>query len=340
MPLPGDRIPVTVVAGGSGSGKSRLIMQLRAAISPQQRWALLSNSGTLAPHDSTDAGHMFHVAGGCACCVAGPAFRVTLVRLLRAGPWQGLHIEVDPAGHPHTLVDQLRMPPFDQYLTVTQLLLTLRESESTLYGAGADASLGADATPNPAAFATAARLAFATDFLLRTEPGPASPFAAWLESAAPWPRLERAAGRRLVPADSDLPAELPGWRVFSALQSGRTADEFDLIRQWPAHAIARRRAFKDLLAVLAGDSGVSGFQALMRTPRAWYRWSYGCGRGIGPLTFNAGPRIIEAETGWRFDNRVCVWLRPGARREAIDARVQRLDQALAGCDGLPDSAAG
>ena len=370
------KIPVTVVAGGSGSGKSRLIAQLRAARAPQQRWALLSNSGgpqtgemtpgevasaepgpgagVVLPDEVVAAGHYFRVAGGCACCVAGPAFRVTLVRLLRAGPWDHLHVEVDPTGHPHTLVDQLRSPPFDQYLTVTQLLLTLSEEESALYRAGAEpsAAVARGRLPAVAAAAAADRLAFATDFLLRTGPGdgPNSgpnpgphadstvPFAVWLESAPPWPRLERVAGRRLARADSGLPAELPGWRVFSALQPAQVPDDFDVFRQWPAETVAQRRPLKDALSALASDSGVTGFQALMRTPRAWYRWSFGRGRGTGSLTFNAGATLVEAETGWRFDNRICVWLRPGTRRPAIEARLQGLDRFLERSGGLLDPA--
>ena len=105
-----DKLPVTVVAGARGSGKSRLIAQLRAACAPGQRLAVLSNSTAAGPGDlpAVAADQWFPVAGGCACCVAGPVLRTTLVRLLRAGPWDHLHIEVDPAGHPHTLVDQLR----------------------------------------------------------------------------------------------------------------------------------------------------------------------------------------------------------------------------------------
>jgi hypothetical protein len=325
-------IPVTVVAGASRSGKSHLLAQLRAARPPAQRWAFLSNSVEAGSQDvpggPVPAEGYFHVAGGCACCIAGPAFRTTLVRLLRAGPWHRLQIEVDPAGHPHSLVDQLRTPPFDRYLTVTQLLLTLRESDSALYQSGSDL-LG-----------PGGRLGFATDFLLRTEPSadPANAFGTRLESAAPWPRLERIAGRRLARTDSGLPADLPGWRIFSALAPAQTPENFSIIRQWPAQTVAQRRPFKDLLSALASDAGITGFQALMRTPRAWYRWTFGRGGGAGPLAFDEGQRIVEAETTWRFDNRICLWLASGPRRQAVAARLQGLDRALQGPEGLLDPA--
>ena len=66
----------------------------------------------------------------------------------------------------------------------------------------------------------------------------------------------------------------------------------------------------------------------MRTPRAWYRWRFGCGRGPVALTFDEGRRIVETETAWRLDSRICLWLAPGADREAIHARLQGLDLAL------------
>jgi hypothetical protein len=259
--------------------------------------------------------------------LAGPAFRTTLVRLLRAGKWQRLHIEVDPTGHTPTLVDQLRSPPFDQYLQVTQLLLTLDGSGALPTGDAND-----PLTP-------AGRLGMATDFLLRALPDRSSPDAALLlEAAPPWPRLERIAGRRLARADSGLGPALDGWRVLSLLAPADAPESFDLLRQWPADLVALRRPIKDLLSALAADSGVTGFQALMRTERAWYRWASGRGRGSGPLAFDAGPGVVETETAWRFDNRICIWLAPGARRQVVESRLRELDVALQDRDNLIDPA--
>ena len=347
---------MTVVAGGSRSGKSHLIAQLRAARPAGERWAWLSNSlGAMVPGEGAAGGagggagdatprpdEFFQVAGGCACCLAGPAFRTALVRLLRAGPWQRLHIEVDAAGHAPALVDQLRSPPFDEYLEVTQLLLTLAGTEPL------------PGRPSADVLSPVGRLGFATDFLLRTAPTePAGPettsgaasavtpaalavFAALLEAAPPWPRLERIAGRRLSRAESGLPPRLAGWRVFSALLPADAPEGIDILQQWPADKVALRRPFKDLLSGLAADSGVVGFQALMRTERAWYRWAFCRGRGSAGLFFVVGSQIAESETAWRFDNRLCVWLAPAARRQRVDARVRGLDLALRDRSGLFD----
>jgi hypothetical protein len=334
---------VTVVAGTPGSGKSRLIAQLRGRCPPGERWALLSNSGGgdglraagVSGRRTPVVEQEFSVGGGCACCVAGPAFRTTLVRLLRAGPWQRLYIEVDPAGHPHLLVDQLRTPPFDQHLTVVQLLMTLGRRD-----------VRALATLPPAADASAedplgrsGSLGWASDFLLQADDasgaigpadanGAANAIAARLQEAPPWPRLERrgeAGGQE--PSQFELPA-LPGWRAFSALPLEPGAGSFDLFRQWPAHSIAQRRPFAAQLAALAEDPAVVGLQALMRTPRAWYRWRFGQGHGPAALAFDEGRHLVATETAWRLDSRVCVWLAAGADGHRVHARLQALDSAL------------
>jgi hypothetical protein len=276
--------------------------------------------------EAASAGELFLVAGGCACCLAGPAFRTTLVRLLRSGPWQRLHIEVDAAGHAPILVDQLRSPPFDQHLEVTQLLLTLNGTEP-MTGRPANGLLAPES-----------RLGVATDFLLRTTPAAAPSYAALLETAPPWPRLERIDGGRLVRAESGIGPALDGWRIFSALLPADAPQSVDILRQWPARTTALRRPFKELLSSLAADPGITGFQALMRTERAWYRWAYGRGRGNGALAFDEGSTVVETETAWRFDNRICIWLGPGACRTVVDARLRELDLALRDGDGRLEAA--
>jgi hypothetical protein len=102
----------------------------------------------------------------------------------------------------------------------------------------------------------------------------------------------------------------------------------DIFREWPGESVAQRRPFKALLGALSTEPGVTGFQALIRTPRAWYRWGFGRGRGPGPLDFDDGPEMLEAETAWRLGNCICVWLTPDAPRDAVAHRVAMLDQAI------------
>lgn len=72
------------------------------------------------------------MAGGCICCLAGPVFRTTLVRLLRQSGWQHLILELpqqDPA-HLLKVIDQLRSPPFDQYLRLAEVVEVLDAPEA------------------------------------------------------------------------------------------------------------------------------------------------------------------------------------------------------------------
>jgi G3E family GTPase len=146
------RLPVTVVAGFAGAGKSTLIDHWLRGRPAGERWAVLANAsaveapdeGAMAPASHRAAGPRvaglrvaeprgvgpgvrlpigrYRVVGGCACCTAQASARSALVALLRAGPWERLVVELDGAAHPATLVDLLRRPPFDALLRIDDLV--------------------------------------------------------------------------------------------------------------------------------------------------------------------------------------------------------------------------
>lgn len=116
------RLPVTVVTGFAGAGKSALIERWLRECPPGERWALLGNASM---SDSPSAVGRYRVAGGCACCTAQASARSALVVLLRAGPWQRLIVELDGTARPEALVDLLRRPPFDALLEVDRLVAVI-----------------------------------------------------------------------------------------------------------------------------------------------------------------------------------------------------------------------
>ena len=140
------RVPTTVVAGVDPRLRARLIRQLAAGRPGGERWAWIG-SDLRADGPDDDAGGSerpvddpafarFAVAGGCACCLAGPAFRVSLARVLREGRWNRVIIDVASGGHPDRVVDQVRTPPFDGHLIVTAMPLVVGPSEWPLYRPG------------------------------------------------------------------------------------------------------------------------------------------------------------------------------------------------------------
>lgn len=142
MGEPAPRLPVTVVVGFPGSGKSTLIGHWLRMHPAGERWALLANASAIepagdavlapashrpppvpgapagAPAGRRVASGLYRIVGGCACCTAQASARSAIIELLRAGPWSRLVFELDGAAHPAALVDLLRSPPLDALLQV------------------------------------------------------------------------------------------------------------------------------------------------------------------------------------------------------------------------------
>ncbi len=341
MPPDTTPIPVTVVAGVARRARHRLLRELMAARPDAARWAILDNddAGPLQVDEADGAGrgvHRFAVAGGCACCIAGPVFRATLARLLRAGPWERLLVNVHPSGHAHAIVDQLRSPPFDRILRVSRLLVPVTAAASRPARSDDESGLGD------------AALGFASDFVLPDDADDAmlAAAAAVLERAGPWPRRRTAdedgrwspADRRATRADEAFwqtgaavgepaaatPGALgPAWQVFSAVPATSLARAGLLVRRWDGEAVAQRRPMLDLLGSLARESDVAGFLALVGTPRAWYRWAWGRIDAAEPLVVDQAD-LTEDETTWRLDSRLVVSLAAGADRDRAAALLEPL----------------
>jgi G3E family GTPase len=99
-------IPVNVIAGSLGVGKTTTINHLLKQRPPDERWAVLVNEYGLIGLDAalmegSDAGNgpagveIREVAGGCICCSAGVMFEMSLVLLLRRRPDRLL---IEPTG--------------------------------------------------------------------------------------------------------------------------------------------------------------------------------------------------------------------------------------------------
>lgn len=90
-------VPVNLITGRRGAGKSSLIRRLLAQRPAGERWAVLYNdvpaAGEATPDPEQDGVRFSLMADGCICCSAQVGLRVALTRLLRDARPQRLLIE-------------------------------------------------------------------------------------------------------------------------------------------------------------------------------------------------------------------------------------------------------
>lgn len=117
-----EPIPVNLVTGFLGVGKTTAIRHLLATHPAGQRWAVLVNEfgevgvdgALLADQDVV----VQEVAGGCMCCVAAPAFTTGLNRLIRQQRPDRILIEPSGLGHPAQVLETLTGPLYRSVLDV------------------------------------------------------------------------------------------------------------------------------------------------------------------------------------------------------------------------------
>ena len=106
MSIPNHKkIPVNIIAGSLGAGKTTTINHLLTQRPKDERWAILVNeyglvgidAALIHKEDATENSgvDIKEVAGGCICCSAGFMFEVSLVRMLQRHPDRLL---IEPTG--------------------------------------------------------------------------------------------------------------------------------------------------------------------------------------------------------------------------------------------------
>jgi G3E family GTPase len=273
-PGPGRGVPTVVVTGFLGAGKSSLIRHWLSQRPQAERWAVLVNElgATRVEPLPAHAVEVFEVAGGCACCAADVAFRTTVNRLLRRGPWHRLVVEVGASGHPARVVDRLLGMP----------ALAVQPSVAVVDGRRPAPFVDAG---HPAHGQAVAQVELARRIVLRD--GDAL-LAERLASLSPWPpRVLAAAASTAGPADDAAPLAL------DALNAPDEPDAPAEAWRWPAETVFDRRRLEQALAALQAPEGPLRAHGLLRmtgafrTSRAWYRTDGGS----------------LAETAWRTDSR-------------------------------------
>ncbi|MCB9675540.1 MAG: GTP-binding protein [Alphaproteobacteria bacterium] len=108
------QIPVTVVTGFLGTGKTSAILSAFAHRPEGERWAVIVNEfGEIGIDGAILEGSgvaVKEIPGGCICCTAGVALRFGLVEILRTQKPDRLFIEPTGLADPASIVDLLRQP--------------------------------------------------------------------------------------------------------------------------------------------------------------------------------------------------------------------------------------
>lgn len=339
------RLPVTVVAGFAGAGKSALIDHWLRGRPAGERWAVLANAsaaeppdeGAMAPASHRVAGPRgvgpslrlpigrYRVVGGCACCTAQASARSALIELLRAGPWERLVVELDGAAHPAALVDLLRRPPFDALLRVDDLVTVVDaarpapfEAEPMHPLAQAQVEVATRIVLN-----RAGQLAGARRAALARRLADAPPFGRAVEATddgrAEWTsgldetrgldrtwRRDRTCGRDQA-RRLDEAAGAPG---------GPAAQP--VAWHWPADRIFDRPRLEALAAGWPARLPLSRAAGVFRTERDWYQW-----------------RLDESGVCWeasayRLENRLQFCLDPQRSTEVTASALAAVEADLAG----------
>ena len=108
-------IPVNLITGFLGVGKTTAVIDLLRRKPGGSRWAVLVNEygdvsidGALIEGETPDGVTVREVGGGCVCCASAPYLPVALHFLLLDARPERLLIETTGLGHPARLLDTLR----------------------------------------------------------------------------------------------------------------------------------------------------------------------------------------------------------------------------------------
>lgn len=123
-------VPVHIVTGFLGSGKTTLIHSLIEQKPVHEKWAILVNEfGQIgidqAMFDSRDDIVVKGLPGGCLCCQLAFVLQAALVNLLARSKPDRVIIEPSGLGHPAGLLDLLRGEAFKDVVEVRDIIATL-----------------------------------------------------------------------------------------------------------------------------------------------------------------------------------------------------------------------
>ncbi len=315
-----DSVPVTVITGFLGVGKTTAVRHLLSGAPAGERWAVLVNEfGEVGIDGALLGGGLAvrEVRGGCICCAAGLPLRVAIVRLLREIRPSRLLVEPSGLAKPASVVDLLRAPGLGQAVA-PRAVITLVDAERLL-----DPKYRDDETFE-------AQLQVADVIVVhRADLSTPQRVDAAVQTVAarfPPPRVIAVASRgELDPAWLDLDPTVPDRVVHRAGLPGAldaaTGAPLQPFGRWavelPRLRVFDRRAAEDLVHELVrpGVLGPGGrLRAVLRTPGLW-------------LHVDAGPDAVTwRPCGHRRGSVIALEAEVSTAREA--RLLERIDAAM------------
>jgi len=318
--IPVRDVPVTVVTGFLGVGKTTAIRRLLAERDDDgPPWAVLVNEFGEVGIDGAllDQGEVAvtEIPGGCICCTAGMALQTSLVRVLREIRPARLLIEPTGLAHPATILDLLRRPGIREAVAPRATITLVDPRRLDEPRVRESPTFNDQVTVADVLVATKADLC---------EPQDLQRFRTFADALWPPPLVvAEVAHGQLDPAWLDLDPR-PRQTAYAPehhdhAHHGVQADHRGLL--WPPEIsfdrIRLRLALQELVHPASDllPAGALRIKGLFRTPGAW-------------LAVQADPDSVSFEpTGWRRDTRVEI-IAPAQPAPDWDAVRRRLEDAI------------
>jgi G3E family GTPase len=122
-----NKIPVHIITGFLGSGKTTAILNFLDKKTTNEQWAIIINefgkisidSHTIA---SSAAGKVFDISGGCICCSAKEYFQENIENIVRSGNYDRIIIEPSGLGGVDMIVETVKANPTLELLPLVCLV--------------------------------------------------------------------------------------------------------------------------------------------------------------------------------------------------------------------------
>lgn len=124
-------VPVNIITGYLGVGKSTAILSLLEQKPVDERWAILVNEfgevgidGSVYREQHSELSGVFvrEVTGGCMCCTAGLSMQFALSQVLSKAKPHRLLIEPTGLGHPVEVLQILAQPHYQEILNIQRTI--------------------------------------------------------------------------------------------------------------------------------------------------------------------------------------------------------------------------